>query len=350
MPRVVVHIDLDAFYASVEQLDQPGLRGKPLLVGGRSNRGVVTTASYEARRFGIHSGMPTYQAMRRCPEAIVVQPRFARYIECSRQVMAIVRQAAAVSEQVSIDEAYLELTGDVDGWQGAVERAAALQRKILAEVGLSASIGVAANRLVAKVASDRDKPGGLTVVPPGDEAEFLAPLPVRVLSGIGPVMAAKLAAIGIDTVGELQRCPREDLWRHVGKRATWLARLARGEDRRAVGARRRRKSVSRERTFSQDIVRLADLGEQVASLSASVARRLARAELAAGTVALKIRYADFTTLTRQMRLTVPAADEETIRLAANSLLRREWQVGRPVRLLGVSARDLCAAPSQPRLL
>lgn len=348
--RIVVHLDLDAFYASVEQLDRPRLRGKPLIVGGRSNRGVVTTASYEARQFGIHSGMPTYQAIRRCPAAVIVSPRFSRYSECSRQVMALVRESAAVTEQVSIDEAFLELTDEVVDWESGVDRAAALQARIQAELGLSVSVGVASNRLVAKVASDRDKPGGLTVVPPGDEAAFLGPLPVRVLWGVGPVMAGRLEALGIITVGDLQGWSREGLWERIGKHAARLHRQARGEDRRAISSGRRRKSISRERTFSHNIVRPEDLLDHIRSLSAGLARRLVRADAAAQTIALKIRYSDFTTVTRQMRLTQPSGDEETIRLAAVALLRRGWRDGRPVRLLGVSARDLCSSPSQPRLL
>jgi DNA polymerase-4 len=263
--------------------------------------------------------------------------------------MALVRQAARVTEQVSIDEAYLDFTEEVQDWTAGVDRATALQNSIRREAGLSVSVGVATNRLVAKVASDRDKPGGLTVVPPGEEAAFLAPLPVRVLWGVGPVMAARLEAIGISTVGDLQKWSRESLWDHVGKRAGWLIRQARGEDRRTVSSERRRKSVGRERTFPHNLLRINELLDQVRSLSASLARRLARANVAAGTIALKIRYSDFTTLTRQMRLAVPASDEEAIFLAASALLRRGWQEGRPVRLLGVSARDLCAPLSQLRL-
>jgi DNA polymerase-4 len=347
--RIVVHVDLDAFYASVEQLDDPALRGKPLIVGGRSNRGVVTTASYEAREFGIRSGMPTYQALRRCPHVIVVPPRFSRYSECSRAVMAIMHQAAPVTQPVSIDEAYLELTDSVGEWSEGVERASALQAQILQESGLSASVGVAASRLVAKVASDRDKPGGFTVVPPGTEATFLAPLPVRVLWGVGPVTAARLEGLGIVTVGDIQDWSREDLWEHLGKRAEWLLRQSRGDDDSAVSTRRRRKSISRERTFGRNLDQECELLDQVRSLSEGLVRRLARSSLAARTIALKIRYSDFTTLTRQMRLTAQSRDVETVYLAAAALFRRAWEPGRPVRLLGVSARDLRSAPDQPRL-
>ena len=348
--RIIAHLDLDAFYAAVEQLDNPHLRGKPVLVGGRSNRGVVTTASYEARRFGIHSGMPTYQALRRCPRAIVVPARFSRYGECSRRVMDLARQAATVVEQVSIDEAFIDLTGEVGCWQEGVERAARVQAAIHSEVELSVSVGVATNKLVAKVACDRDKPGGLTVVPPGEEAEFLAPLSVRVLWGVGPVMAGRLDALGIRTVGDLQQQSRQELWKHVGKTAAWLLRESRGQDRRPVSSARERRSVSRERTFSHDIVREQDLLDEIRSLSSGLERRLGRANLGAGTIALKVRYSDFTTLTRQMRMTVPATDWESIYLAGAALLRRGWQVERPVRLLGVIARDLCRTPEQPRLL
>jgi DNA polymerase-4 len=212
------------------------------------------------------------------------------------------------------------------------------------------SVGVAANKLVAKVAAGRDKPGGLTVVPVGEEVAFLAPLPVRVLWGVGPVTARRLESLGIHSVGDLQRQSREELWGHLGKTAAWLLRQARGQDRRPVSSARERKSVSRERTFSHDILDEQDLLDQIRSLSGGLERRLERANLGAGTIALKVRYSDFTTFTRQMKMTVPAMDSESIYLAAAALLRRGWKVGQSVRLLGVIARDLRPAPLQPRLL
>jgi DNA polymerase-4 len=345
--RAVVHLDLDAFFAAVEVLLNPELAGKPLIVGGRPDqRGVVASASYPARALGVHSAMPTARALVLCPEAIVVPARHGTYRTYSRQVMAILHQASPLVEQTSIDEANLDLTGNVSAWEDAVEVAGEIQRRVREEVGLSASLGVASNKLVAKVASDHDKPGGLTVVRPGQEAAFLAPLPVRVLWGIGPVTAEKLAAMGITAVGDLARASEEDLWRQFGSQGADMIQRARGVDHRPVVTEHERKSVSQERTFSRDVADPEALKRQLWQLSQGVARHLKRVEMAAGTVAIKLRYADFTTLTRQMALAVPTADDEEIYRAALSLLRRAWQRGRPVRLLGVAARQLSPPVAQ----
>jgi len=350
-PRAIVHLDLDAFYAAVEVLEKPELAGKPLLIGGRpDHRGVVSTASYEARKFGVHSAMPMTRALRLCPDAILLPPRIGDCRVYSRQVMAILREHTPLVEQVSIDEAYLDLTGQVDSWDGAVQRAVQIQARVEADVGLSASLGVATNKLVAKVASDRDKPGGLTVVRPGEEAAFLAPLPVRVLWGVGPVTARKLAEVGVTTVGELARLPEASLRERFGGHGSSMARQARGIDRRPVVTEHQIKSVSQETTFSRDLADATALRRQLWRLSQGLARRLERAELAAGTVVLKLRYADFTTMTRQTKLAVPTDDERVIYRTALALLRREWQRGRPVRLLGVAGRGLCPPVGQLPLL
>jgi DNA polymerase-4 len=349
-PRVIVHLDLDAFYAAVEMLERPELTGKPLLVGGRPNqRGVVAAASYPARAFGVHSAMPMYRALELCPEAIVLPPRHERYKTYSRRVMALLHELTPLVEQMSIDEAYLELSEAVDRWAEGVEIARRLQARVREEVGLSASLGVATNKLVAKVASDHDKPGGLTVVHPGEEASFLAPLPVQVIWGVGPVTAQKLAELGITTVGELADHPPRALEERFGQRGAEMAQRARGVDHRAVVTEREVKSVSQERTFRHDLSHPKPLRRHLWRLSQGVARRLARAELAAGTVAIKLRYADFTTLTRQMKLMVPTGDERIIYRAALRLLRKNWQRGRPVRLLGVTASDLTPPVGQLRL-
>jgi DNA polymerase-4 len=347
--RIILHLDLDAFYAAVEVLDRPELAGKPVLIGGRL-RGVVAAASYPARAFGIRSAMPMFQALERCPEAIVLPPRFDRYRELSRQVMDIVRQTSPLVEQISIDEAYLELTDQVTSWGDGVGIAQVLQKRVKEEVGLSASLGVATNKLLAKVASDHDKPGGLTVVWPEDEAAFLAPLPVRVLWGIGPVTAAELKAMGIDTVGELASESPEDLYAQFGNRAAEMVKLARGNDKRPVTTERERKSVSQERTFSHDLKDDRSLRKQLWRLSQGVAHHLQKAGLAAGTVTLKLRYSDFSTLTRQMSLSVPTDDERMIYRAALVLLRRTWERGRPVRLLGVAGHQLSQPAGQLPLL
>lgn len=340
-PRAIVHLDLDAFFAAVEILENPALVGKPVIVGGSAaGRGVVTSASYPARGFGVRSAMPTFRALALCPQAIIIPPRHRVYRGYSQRVMDILHQAASQVQQTSIDEAYLDLTDEVPTWEGAVEAARQLQRRVMEEVGLSASLGIAVNRLVAKVASDRDKPGGLTVVHPGQEAAFLAPLPVRVLWGIGPVTAQKLLAMGISTVGQLAQVPEEVLQERFGRHGAGMARHALGIDNSPLSFGHEPKSIGHEVTFEHDLADLETLQQRLLRLSQSVARRLKRSELTAGTVALKLRYSDFTTLSRQMSLDVPTDDEEAIYRAALSLLQRTLIRGRPVRLLGVSAHNL----------
>lgn len=346
-PRAIVHLDLDAFFAAVEVLENPKLADKPVLIGGRpGTRGVVATASYAARVFGIHSAMPMARALGLCPHAIVLPARHRVYREYSRRVMVILHDMSALVEQTSVDEAYLDLTDQVEGWDRAVETARQVQSRVKQQVGLSASLGVATNKLVAKVASDRDKPGGLTVVAPDDEAAFLAPLPVRALWGIGPVTAARLSEMGVATIGDLARQPEETLLARYGRHGAVMARHARGIDHRPVATEREAKSVSQEATFSRDLSDADVLRKHLWRLSRGVARRLQRSELAAGTVAIKLRYADFTTLTRQMALAVPTNDERAIYSTALVLLRRTWQQGRPVRLLGVAGRHLSPPAGQ----
>jgi DNA polymerase-4 len=345
--RAIVHLDLDAFFAAVEVLEDESLAGKPIAVGGRpEERGVVSTASYEARAFGVRSAMPMYRAVEACPDLIIVPPRHDVYGRYSRQVMALLRQVTPLVEQTSVDEAYLDLTEEGETWDDAVDQARELQARVKQETRLSASLGIATNKLVAKVASDRDKPGGLTVVPPGEEATFLAPLPVRVLWGIGAVTAANLAEMGVTTVGELARVPVEDLRARFGRNGAAMARHAQGIDRRPVVTEHETKSVSQERTFVRDLRRRDDLKRQLWRMSQGVARRLQRAGLAGGTIAIKMRFADFTSLTRQMSLMVPTDDAKEIYRAALVLLERTWQPGQPVRLLGVAARGLVPPTGQ----
>ncbi len=340
-PRAIVHLDLDAFFAAVEVLENPDLADEPLLIGGRpEQRGVVATASYPARAFGIHSAMPMAHAVALCPDAVVLPARHSLYRDYSRQVMAIVREMSPLVEQVSIDEAYLDLTDQVGAWEEAIEVARELQGRIKEEIGLSASLGVAPNKLVAKVASDQDKPAGLTVVSPGEEATFLAPLPVRVLWGVGPVTAEKLADMQVTTVGELAQLPEDELRGRFGRHGIGMARMAQGIDGRPVMTKHEPKSLSQERTFSRDISDKDVLRQQLWQLSRGVGEQLKRKGLAAETVAIKVRYADFSTLSRQMRLSVPTDDERQIYRATLILLRRAWQRGQPVRLLGVAGRGL----------
>ena len=346
-PRAIVHLDLDAFFAAVEALENPQLAGKPVVIGGSPTaRGVVSSASYSARAFGIHSAMPMVQALQLCPEVIVVAPRYGVYRDYSRRVMAILHAASPSVEQMSIDEACFELTAQIRAWEEAVAVAGRVQQQVRDEVGLSASLGVATNKLVAKVAADRDKPGGLTVVRPGAEAEFLAPLPVHVLWGIGPVTASKLAAMGIETIGHLAQHPESELVAVFGRQAAPMARQAQGIDRRPIVTEHRIKSVSQEHTFSRDVGDAKVLQGELQRLSQGVARRLGRANAAAGTIAIKVRYGDFSTLSRQMRLMSPTDDEQEICRAALILWQRTWQRGRPVRLLGVAGRDLTEPTGQ----
>jgi DNA polymerase-4 len=350
-PRAIIHLDMDAFFAAVEVLEDPSLKGEPVVIGGRpEERGVVAAASYPARAFGVRSAMPMARALRLCPRAVVLLPRHDVYRKYSRRVMAILHETSPLVEQMSVDEAYLDLIDRVGEWEEAVEIARRLQARVQGEVGLSSSLGVATNKLVAKVASDHDKPGGLTVVRPGEEADFLAPLPVRVLWGVGPVTAQKLAELGVTTVGELAGMGEEALYARFGRHGTEMARQARGIDERPVTSEHERKSVSQETTFSRDLQDADVLRRWLWRLSQGVAHHLKRTELAAGTIAVKLRYADFTTLTRQMKLAVPTDDEREIYRAALVLLRRAWERGRAVRLLGVAARNLCPPVGQLPLL
>jgi DNA polymerase-4 len=346
-PRAIVHLDLDAFFCAVEVLENPELLDRPIIVGGRpEKRGVVSSASYPARAFGVRSAMSTARALNLCPNAILLAPRHRLYQQYSRRVMAILHETSPVVEQMSVDEAFLDLTEQVAVWDDAVEIARQLQVRVGADIGLSASLGVATNKLIAKVASDQDKPNGLTVVRPGEEAAFLAPLPVRVLWGIGPVTARSLAEIDVTTVGQLAKVAEEDLRARFGQHGAAMARQAQGLDERPLATKHQRRSVSHERTFSQDVADPQALKRQLWQLSQGVARRLKSTGFAAGTVAIKLRYADFTTLTRQTTLDVPTDDERAIYGAALTLLRRAWQQGRPVRLLGVAGRQLSPPAGQ----
>jgi len=346
-PRCIVHLDLDAFYAAVEVIEHPEYKDQPLVIGGRPNqRGVVSTASYAARAYGVRSAMPMARALQLCSNAIVLPPRHRIYRQYSRRVMDLLRQVTSQVEQTSIDEAYLDLSDQLDEWETGIAVARDLQQQVRAQVGLSASLGVAANKLVAKVASDHDKPGGLTVVRPGEEAAFLAPLPARVLWGVGPVTAGKLAEMGIVTVGDLAGVHESELAARFGKQGRAMARHARGIDRRAVQTERETKSVSQERTFSRDLADEETLKRELWHLSQGVSQRLQAADLAACTLSLKLRYANFDTLTRQMTLQAATNDEQTIYQTALILLQRAWQQGQAVRLLGVAGQQLVPPPTQ----
>ena len=334
--RHILHADLDAFYAAVEQLDNPELRGKPVLVGGSpENRGVVATASYEARVFGVHSAMPMKSAVRRCPQGIIVRPRFGRYKEISNQVMGIFRSVTDLIEPLSMDEAYLDVTQTVAAGKPPLAVALDLKQQVKEETGLVLSVGVATNKTVAKICSDLNKPDGLVVVPPGEEAAFLAPLAVGKLWGIGPKTVERLNREGVETIGQLAERPPEWFARSFGVRADAVRARASGEDQEPVHTHRETKSVSAETTFATDITEPDLLREELARLAGNVARHLENSGLQGKTVTVKARLADFTTFTRQVTLSAPTASEEAILENAWELLSRELSPDRSFRLLGV---------------
>ena len=335
MVRYIIHADLDAFYAAVEQLDNPELRGKAVMVGGRPDgRGVVATASYEARKFGVHSAMPMATAVRHCPEGIIVRPRFDRYREVSARVMDVFRDVTPIIQPVSLDEAYLDIT-EASAQTSPLAIAIDVKDRIRSEVGLTISVGLGTGKCVAKIASDLQKPDGLVVVPQGEEAEFLAPLPVGKLVGVGPKSAGRLIEEDIHTIGQLAAMP--DAWfsRRFGKRGASIRDRARGIDDEPVQTHRETKSISSETTFPEDLSAIEDILPVVERLSGNVANSLAGKGFAGRTVTVKIRLSDYTTFTRQTTLAEFTDDDATIAATAWMLLEREMTPGRAFRLLGV---------------
>ena len=346
--RGIIHMDLDAFYASVEQLRRPELRGRPVIVGGADGgegrahlaRGVVSAASYEARVHGVHSAMPLMTAIRLCPQAVIVPVDFNAYRSASRAVFAIAREYTPLIEPLSLDEAFLDVTGSRRLHGSARVIAGAIRERVLAECSLHASFGVATCKTVAKVASDLEKPRGFVVVEPGEEAAFLAPLPLRRLPGLGPATETALAGLGIQTLGELAALPLETVQRRAGAvhgRSLW--ERARGIDSAPVTVPGRPQSVSREETFSRDIDSRQTLVDRIAELSADVAGRLRVGRWNARTVTLKLRYADFTTISRQHSLGAATDSDVDLRDTATALFDAAWS-GSRVRLLGVGASQL----------
>ena len=332
----IIHADLDAFYAAVEQLDNPDLRGKPVLVGGSpESRGVVATASYEARVFGVHSAMPMATAVRHCPQGIIVRPRFDRYREMSRLVMEIFRDLTDLVEPLSLDEAYLDITSLVESRRPPLGVAIDLKRRVREETRLNVSIGLGTSKSVAKIASDLEKPDGLVVVPPGDERGFLAPLPVGKLWGIGPKTAERLLQDGVTTIGELASQPDEWYARKFGKRAQSIRAKAKGQDEDPVKTERSPKSISAETTFPTDINSPEELRGTLNRLASSVSGQLEKKEVKGRTVTVKLRLSDFTTLTRQTTLKAPTNLESVMTETGWRLLEAELTPGRALRLLGV---------------
>ncbi len=340
MPRSILHLDLDAFYAAVEVLDRPELRGKPVIVGGSSNRGVVAAASYEARRFGVHSAMPIARARRLCPNGIYLPVRMSRYAGISARVFDIYERFTPLVEPLSIDEAFLDVTGCRRLSGSAEETARRIKETVRAETGLIVSAGAASNKFIAKIASDMGKPDGLVVVPPGEEQAFLDPLPVGKVWGVGKVTEGELARMGIRTVRDLRRTPRELLVRAFGEHGDHLFRLARGIDDRPVETERETKSIGHEETFERDLRYRETIRRELLALSGRVAERLRREGLRGKTVTLKVKYSDFVQVTRAITLADPTDDGGTIYRCAMDLLSETEAGVRPVRLLGVSVSKL----------
>jgi DNA polymerase-4 len=339
--RAILHIDMDAFYASVEERDRPELKGKPLIVGGR-DRGVVAAANYAVRRFGVRSAMPMGEALRRCPEAICVQPRMARYKEVSELVFAIFHEFTPLVEGLSLDEAFLDVTSSQRLLGGAVTIGGEIRRRIAGQTGLTASVGIAPNKLLAKIASDLNKPDGMCHIGADNVREILDGLPVEKLSGVGPKTLPAVHAAGIRTFGDLREAGDGVLWRLFGKHGKSMRDRAAGVDDRPVEPNREEKSISAEETFARDMRGAAPLTVQLLRLADRAAARLRAHELAAGTVSIKIRRGDFTTYTRQRALGRPTQDSGIVSAAARTLLE-QWLTTQPnaaVRLLGVGVSDL----------
>ncbi len=333
-------MDMDAFYASVEQRDNPDLRGRPVAVGGDPDkRGVVAAASYEARKFGVRSAIPMSRAVRLCPSLVIVHPDFQKYRAVSQQVFAIYRGVTSLVEPLSLDEAYLDVTENAWGESLGMNVAKRLKGEIRAMTGLTASAGVAPNKFLAKIASGWQKPDGLTVVAPERVEHFLQGLPVDALWGVGPVTARKLRAHGIDKLVDVRSADVEGLRAIVGSLAEWLKQLAQGIDDRPVVADYEVKSSGSENTFATDLRDIAEIREEIESMARGTAQWLTKRDLYARTVTIKVRYDDFTTITRSH--TEPACrDEDAIVRRAIALLERTEAGRRPIRLLGVSVHNL----------
>ena len=337
----ILHVDMDAFFVSVELLKRPELRGKPVLVGGTAGRGVVSAASYEARRYGVNSAMPMSVALQRCPNAVVLRGDYASYARVSKQVMGIFEQVTPLVEPLSIDEAFLDVSGARRLHGSPARIARAIRERVHAETGLTCSIGVAATKYVAKVASSRAKPDGMLVVPAAQTVEFLHPLPVSALWGVGRVTEESLLRLGLRTIGDVAAMPGEALERALGPAlATRLAELAAGVDPRDVHTTRAEKSIGHETTFDHDLVDPDEIRRELLRLSSNVAVRLRKAGSVGRTVTLKLRYGDFRTVTRSRTLPEPTDVARRIYDEASDALAELIGDGQRVRLIGVRAEQL----------
>jgi len=336
---MILHIDMDAFYASVEQLDDPRLKNKCVIVGGTSNRGVVSAASYEARKFGIHSAMPIYQAKQKCPHGIFVSPRMARYKEVSQKIMALLREFSPLVEPVSIDEAYMDITGCRRLFGEAPEIAREIKRQINETVHLTCSVGVAPNKFLAKIASDLDKPDGLTVILPDQVPAFIDALSVKKIPGVGKKLFHQLELMGIRTLGDVRRLPEKALIMHLGKFGRRLRALSCGNDDSPVIPHAPHKSISSERTLPADTRDIKLLKRYLLSQSAEVARQLRLAGVRARTITIKLKDEGFKTVTRRTTIAIPTQSSKTIFKHAEQLMDNH-KIIRKIRLIGVGASGL----------
>lgn len=344
--RKIIHLDMDAFYASVETLDEPALRGKPVIVGGTSNRGVVCAASYEARKFGVHSAMPIITARRLCPQGVFLPVRMGRYQEISERIMSIFQRFTPLVEPLSLDEAFLDVTGSETLLGTSEEIARTIKKLVRDETGLTVSAGLASSKLLAKIASDLHKPDGFTVVPPGREQDFLKPLPIKKLWGVGVVTQKNLALMGVQTIGDLSSLPLGLLTGKFGKHGLHLHLAAHGIDDREVVTEQEAKSMGNEETFERDLREQKAINKELLALATRVGKRLRRHGLAGKTVTLKVKYSDFKQITRSVTLGEATSEDRQIFSSVCGLLEKTEAGRRPIRLIGISLSHL--APSQAR--
>ena len=347
---MIIHVDMDAFFAAVEVLDNPALVGKCVIVGGGSNRGVVCAASYEARKYGVHSAMPMYQAKKSCPHGIFLHPRRHRYKELSRRIMAILEEFSPVVEQVSIDEAYVDITGSNQLYGSPADIGKRIKERIRLELGLSCSVGITPLKFLSKIASDMNKPDGLTLIPPEMVSDFIAQLPVSKVPGVGRRTREHLDLLGIRTLGDVRKYSAEQLNRWLGKHGKRLAEIAAGIDHSKVTVLRPVKSISSEETLPADTRDVVKLRRYLLKQAEDVGRQLRKHGLRAGTITMKVKHSDFSQITRQIGLSSRTRSSESLFKAACELLAN-YRSSKPVRLIGMGASDLSekAAPVQMTL-
>jgi len=346
-PRKIIHVDMDAFFASVEQRDDPALRRRPVAVGHAASRGVVAAASYEARRFGVRSAMPSSTALRKCPELIFAPPRFEVYRAVSAQIHAVFADYTDLIEPLSLDEAYLDVTANLSGLPTATATADEIRARILEETGLTASAGISYNKFLAKLASDQRKPNGQFVVPPGRGEAFVQDLPVKRFHGVGPVTAEKMTRLGIETGADLRRQSLAFLQHHFGKSGPWYYAIARGEDHRLVNPDRERKSSGSETTFARDLVEPAAIEAGVEEMADEVWAWCEKAGSLGRTVTVKVKWAGFQQSTRSRSFAEPVATKARLREISRLLVRSLYPPAKGVRLVGVTISNLEKATARP---